>query len=166
MKVCMYPHRTQMTPSADLFSQSKSMKVMPVVVILISRLANKRPLQTWQLKKVCAGRIKTCTLDSLQSDGVGSLDATRPSVPRADPPSEWVSSAPAPARRQTSGRAAASHEVCGRHPIDRALAPGEPSAGVDSTLPDLSRCCATVLRPDEFSLGDRSYRYPPVRGGV
>src|SRR3954447_1723569 len=75
MKVCMYPHRTQMTPSADLFSQSKSMKVMPVVVILISRLANKRPLQTWQLKKVCAGRIKTCTFDSLQSDGVGSLDA-------------------------------------------------------------------------------------------
>src|SRR3954454_11104475 len=165
MKVCTYPHRTQMTPSADLFSQSKSMKVMPVVVILISRLANKRPLQTWQLKKGCAGRVKKSTLDSLQSDGVGSLDARdlqflvrilrrngchrRPRPQGGRHPVE-------PQRRTLSAA----------DPIDRALAPGEPSAGVDSTLPDLSRCCATVLRPDEFSLGDRSYRYPPVRGGV
>jgi hypothetical protein len=42
---------------------------MPVVVILISRLAKRRPLQTWQLKKVRVGRMKTCTLGSLSSVG-------------------------------------------------------------------------------------------------
>jgi hypothetical protein len=52
------------------------MKVMPVVVILISRLANNRPLQMWHVRKVCVGRMNTCTLGSHQSVQIASLEVS------------------------------------------------------------------------------------------
>ena len=61
MNVCTKPHRTQITPSAERFIQSRSKNVIPVVVIFTSRRANTRPPQTWQARKDWVGRMKTCT---------------------------------------------------------------------------------------------------------